>query len=47
MKAVKEDKKKKKCGAGATWAESGLGGLGRKSVKLQGVEKPYLLKHTV
>lgn len=47
MKAVEEDKKKILCGAGATWAQWGLGGLGGKTVKLQGVEKPYLLKHMV
>lgn len=48
MKAVQEGKKKKIFpGAGATWAEWGLGGLGGKTVKLQGVEKPYLLKQPV
>lgn len=46
MKPVEEDKKIFP-GAGATWAEWGLGGLGGKTVKLQGVEKPYLLKQTV
>lgn len=46
MKAVEEDKKIL-CGAEVTWAEWGLGGLGGKTVKLQRVEKPYLLKHTV
>lgn len=46
MKAVQEDKKIFP-GAGATWAEWGLGGLGGKTVKLQGVEKPYLLKQPV
>lgn len=35
------------CEAGAAWAEQGLDGLGGKTVKLQRVEKPYLLKHTV
>lgn len=48
MKVLEEGKKKKNvCGARATWAEQGLGGLGGKAVKLQEVEKPYLLKHTV
>lgn len=48
MKAVGKDNKKSIfLGAGATWADWGLGGLGGKTVKLQGVEKPYLLKQTV
>lgn len=47
MKVLEEEGKKRMCGSRATWAEQGLGGLGGKAVKLQWVEKPYLLKHTV
>lgn len=46
MTAVGEDKKKFP-GSAVAWAKWGLGGLGGKTVKLQGVEKPYLLKQTV
>lgn len=46
MTAVGEDKKIFP-GSAVAWAKWGLGGLGGKTVKLQGVEKPYLLKQTV